>query len=29
MRINEELNKKMKWVKFDMEVLGILGVDKE
>ena len=29
MRINEELNKKMKWVKFDMELLGILGSDKE
>lgn len=28
-RINEELNKKMKWAKFDMEVLGILGSDKE
>lgn len=23
MRINEELREKMKWVKFDMEVLGI------
>ena len=29
MRINEELNKKMKWAKFDMELLGILGSDKE
>jgi hypothetical protein len=29
MRINEELNKKMKWAKFDMELLGILGSEKE
>lgn len=28
-KINEELNKKMKWAKFDMELLGILGSDKE
>ena len=28
-KINEELNKKMKWVKFDMELLGILRSDKE